>query len=98
LKQSPCVDKALSLFGLVENVILWLPVTTENGIESSASSEAYRKCRNNGVPIITVMWGGSKSTKGCRLVCQLAPPAFQAIEHAVLELLGVIEVWQIHRE
>jgi len=89
------IDKALSFFDLVDNVILWLPVTTVDGVETVTSSDAYQKCRDRGLAAFSVMWGGSKNTKGCRLVCQLAPQALQAIKYALLELVGAIEEWQI---
>ncbi len=73
------VDFALALFGMVEHVILWLPIVCTNGVETEASLLAFQKCQKRGLPIISVNWHGEKNTRGCRLVFQLPVDASQAV-------------------
>lgn len=74
------VDMGLTLFELVENVILWLPIVYTNGVESEASFQAFQKCLNQGLPNITVSWQSERNTRGCRLIFQLPDEAKQAVE------------------
>lgn len=87
------VDYALELFKLVENVILWLPITTKNGVETDASCYAFQKCKDAGMPVISVNWNTNKNTRGCRLVYRLPENAGVALIDAVNELTEKMS-WQ----
>jgi 23S rRNA A2030 N6-methylase RlmJ len=88
------VDRALALFELVENVILWLPVVFTNGVESEASFQAFKKCQNNGLPIVSVSWQSERNTRGCRLVFQLPDEVSRAVKNTTNDTANLMG-WKI---
>jgi 23S rRNA A2030 N6-methylase RlmJ len=84
------VDKALELFDLVENVILWLPVITKGGEETEASCHAYQKCKDTGLSIISVSWDSNQNTRGCRLVYRLPSNADIALKSTMVYVVKLI--------
>lgn len=88
------VDFALTLFGMVENVILWLPIVCSNGVETEASLLAFQKCQKMGLPNISVNWHGEKNTRGCRLVFQLPVDASQAVTSTACDIANLMG-WKI---
>ena len=91
---SPYLGNLPDYFAVARNVLLWLPVTTVNGVETVASREAHRECCKMGVPVVTVMWGGEKGTRGCRLAFQLSADVAQTMQAAVSEIAGIAQ-WEI---
>lgn len=87
------VSKVLPLFEIVDNVILWLPITTIDGIETEASCNAYQKCKARGLSIISVCWDTKKNTRGCRLIYQLQEDAGNALSNAVNDSVNLLE-WE----
>lgn len=88
------LDKSLTLFQLVRNVILWLPVVYTNGAESEASYQAFNKCQSRGLPVISVSWKSERNTRGCRLIFQLPAEANRAIKNATHEIAKLMG-WNI---
>ena len=93
----PYLGHLLRFFDVVDNVILWLPVTTENGAETVASLESYQECCRRGLSVITVIWGGERSTRGCRMVFRLSDVAGKALDAAVDEVAALAQ-WQVRHD
>jgi hypothetical protein len=88
------LDKALCFFDKVDNFILWLPVTTIDGVEAENSNLAMRKCQASGLSIISVFWEGSMNTRGCRLVYRLPDEAIVSMLSALREITKLME-WEM---
>lgn len=86
-KNAPYLGSLLRFYDIVDNVILWLPITTENGTETEASEGANREYSEVGLASVSVIWGGERSTKGCRLAYRLPDDAGRAVEKAVCEIV-----------
>lgn len=80
------VEEILQFFAVADNVLLWLPVVYVQDNESATSHESFMRCLEIGTHCITVMWGGLRSTRGCRLICKLHPEGEVAFTEAVKEI------------
>lgn len=91
---APFLGTLPRFFDVVDNVILWLPITTERGTESEASLGANCECSEKGLASVSVFWGGERNTKGCRLVYRLPGDAERALVASVAEV-ALLARWQV---
>lgn len=80
------IEEVLQFFAVANNVLLWLPVVYVQENESSSSHESIMKCLKTGAHCKTVIWGGLRSTRGCRLIYKLHSECEYALIEAVEEI------------
>ena len=80
----------IAFFDIASNVILWLPVLVESGVETELSRQAHIACQDRGMKIATVRWRGEGKMQGCRLVFQLTPAAGKALTNTVLDTVSLM--------
>ena len=84
------INSLLAFFDVASNVILWLPILVESGVETDLSRQAHIACQDRGMKIVTVRWRGEGKMQGCRLVFQLTPAAEKALTNTVLDTVSLM--------
>ncbi len=84
------INSLLAFFDVASNVILWLPILVESGVETELSRQAHIACQARGMKIVTVRWRGEGKMQGCRLVFQLTPAAEKALTNTVLDTVSLM--------
>jgi hypothetical protein len=96
-KQYPDLSELLAFFKVVENVILWIPRTSQGkgspSPETKPSLDAKNECLSRGLSVTSVRWSNGIRTCGCRLVYRLPEKAAYALQSAVGDVARLMK-WE----
>ena len=86
-KQYPDLAELLSFFDMVQNAILWFPMTAQGkgspASETMSSLNAKSECLSRGLRLTSVRWSSGIHTCGCRLPNRLPDEAAYALQSTV---------------
>lgn len=89
----PELGDLLRFFEVVENAILWLPMTANGhgAPEVEPSRMARAECLSRGLWVTSVRWSGGIRTCGCHLAYRLPPLARKKLREAVDDVTALME-------
>ena len=94
-KECPDLTDLLRFFNVVDNAILWFPITAQgNGSpapETEPSRMARSDCLARGLWVTSVRWSGGIRTCGCRLAYRLPSTAGRKLRAAVNDVTALMD-------
>ena len=104
-KEYPDLADLLRYFDVVDNAMLWFPITAQGGgspaPETKPSRTAKSQCLARGLWVTSVRWSGGVRTCGCRLAYKLRPHAREQLRAAVNNVAALMHWnpdWVTHEE
>ena len=94
-KQYPDLAELLCFFDMVDNTILWFPMTAQGKgspvDETDSSLKAESECLSHGLSVTSVRWSNGIRTCGCRLAYRLPDAAASALRSTVDDVAALME-------
>lgn len=104
-KEYPKLTDLLEFFKVVENAMLWFPISAQGSGSPAAETErstiGKSECLARGLGVTSVRWSRGVRTCGCRLAYKLPSAAVERLRAAVngvAEIMGWNSNWITHEQ